>query len=57
MLTVEARVRERPPDHKGGYDLAVDTVTGTGETYEDAVAAARRLVPEGWQVLYLKVER
>lgn len=57
MHTVLARIRERPPDHKGGYDLAADTVSGTGVTYEEALSAAHRLVPEGWQVLFVTVER
>lgn len=57
VLTVRATIGEIPPDHKGGYDLATDEVSADGESYEAAMAAVRRLVPDGWRILHVTVVR
>ena len=57
MLTVTATIRERPPDHKGGYELASRVVASTAPTYEQARQECLDQMPEGWQLLFVKVKR
>lgn len=56
VLTLTMRVREIPPDHKGGYDLAVESLVEQAETYEAACRAAEARVPEGWQPIWVIVD-
>ena len=57
MLTMYATLQETPPDHRGGYTLGRDELIVEETDYDQALAAARRLVPEGWQIIALRVER
>jgi hypothetical protein len=50
-------VQEIPPDHRGGYTLGRDELVVEDLDYDQAVAAARRRVPEGWRIIALRVER
>jgi len=55
-LTLYATVQETPPDHKGGYALARDELVVEDTDYGQAREAARRRVPDGWQVIAIRVE-
>ena len=57
VLTLTAAIRECPPDHKGGYDLARKDIVVTAEDYDTALAEARSKVPEGWQMIGIMVDR
>jgi hypothetical protein len=46
-LTLYATVQEAPPDHRGGYTLGRDELIVEDVDYDQALAAARRRVPEG----------
>ena len=46
-LTLHATVQEIPPDHRGGYTLGRDELVVEDVDYDEALAAARRRVPEG----------
>ena len=52
-----ATLQETPPDHRGGYTLGRDELIVEETDYDQALAAARRLVPEGWRIIALRVER
>jgi len=56
-LTLYATVQETPPDHRGGYTLGRDELIVEGVDYDQALAAARRRVPEGWRIIAISVER
>ena len=56
-LTLYATVQEIPPDHRGGYTLGREELVVEDLDYEEAFAAARRRVPEGWRIIALRVER
>ena len=57
MLTMYATVQEAPPDHRGGYSLGRDELVVEEAEYDQALAAARRLVPAGWRIIALRVGR
>lgn len=57
MLTMYTTVQETPPDHRGGYTLGRDELVVEEADYDQALAAARRRVPEGWRIIALRVER
>lgn len=57
VLTLYATVHEIPPDHRGGYTLGRDELVVEDLDYDQAFAAARRRVPEGWRIIALRVER
>ncbi len=57
MLTRYATVQEIPPDHRGGYTLGRDELIVEDVDYDQALAAARRRVPDGWRIIALRVER
>jgi hypothetical protein len=56
-LTLYATVQETPPDHRGGYALGRDELIVADVDYDQALAAARRRVPEGWRIVAIRVER
>lgn len=56
-LTLYATVQEIPPDRRGGYTLGRDELVVEDLDYDQAFAAARRRVPEGWRIIALRVER
>jgi hypothetical protein len=56
-LTLYATVQEIPPDHRGGYTLGRDELVVEDLYYDQAFAAARRRVSEGWRIIALRVER
>ncbi len=47
-------MQQTPPDHRGGYDLAMDTVVVSGETYDDAYSAAEAKIPDGWRMISVR---
>ncbi|MFE6508098.1 hypothetical protein ACFVBP_10545 [Nocardioides sp. NPDC057764] len=54
MVVLHSKIREIPPDHRGGYDLEVREIQAEGDTYELAKAKLESLVPEkGWQMLWI----
>jgi len=56
-LTLYAIVQQIPPDHRGGYTLGRDELVVEDVDYDQALAAARRRVPDGWRIIALRVER
>ncbi|MEP7739938.1 hypothetical protein ABKW28_20025 [Nocardioides sp. 31GB23] len=50
-------MQEIPPDHRGGYTLGRDELTVQDSDYDQALAAARRRVPDGWRIIALRVVR
>ena len=56
-LTLYATVQQIPPDHRGGYTLGRDELVVEDVDYDQALAAARRRVPDGWRIIALRVER
>ncbi|MFD4328559.1 hypothetical protein ACFWQC_28280 [Nocardioides sp. NPDC058538] len=52
-MTVElkATIRQRPPDHKGGYELETAELSATADTYDQARELLEDQVPAGWQML------
>ncbi len=57
VLALYATVQEIPPDHRGGYTLGRDELTVGDSDYDQALAAARRRVHDGWRMIALRVER
>jgi hypothetical protein len=57
VLTMRARIQQVPPDHKGGHELAVDTIEASATTYEEAFADVEIRVPEGWRIAAVLVDR
>lgn len=57
MLKLYTTVQQTPPDHKGGYELAIDAIVTEGEDYDEAKAKAERTVPDGWRIISFRVER
>lgn len=57
VLTMTVRIQETPPDHKGGYGLATDTLEASAATYEDAFADVEARVPDGWRIAAVVVDR
>jgi len=57
VLSMYATVQEAPPDHRGGYNLGRDELVVEESDYDQALAAVQRLVPEGWRIIALRVER
>ncbi|WP_310964020.1 hypothetical protein [Nocardioides terrisoli] len=50
-------MQEIPPDHRGGYTLGREELTVQDSDYDQALAAARRRVPDGWRIIALRVVR
>lgn len=52
-MTVElkATIRQRPPDHRGGYELETAKISAEGNSYEQAKQLLEDEVPDGWQML------
>ena len=57
VLSMYATVEEAPPDHRGGYTLGRDELVVEESDYDRALTAVQRLVPEGWRIIALRVER
>ena len=57
VLPLYATVQEIPPDHRGGYSLGRDELVVEDVGYDQALAAARRHVGDGWRMIGLGVER
>lgn len=63
VLKLYTTVQQVPPDHRGGYELATETLTtdshatDLGEAYTEAKDAAARLLPEGWRIIAFRVDR
>lgn len=58
MIAVYLGVQEIPADfgegNRGETVPPRDEVYAEGETYHEAVAAARRQVPDGWMSIYIR---
>lgn len=52
-MTVElkATIRQRPPDHRGGYEMETAEISAEGHSYEHAKQLLEEQVPEDWQML------
>jgi hypothetical protein len=57
VLKLYTTVQQTPPDHKGGYTLAIDAIVTEAATYEEAKSEAERTVPDGWRILSFRAER
>lgn len=57
MITVTATIRETPPDHRGGHDLARDEITVEADDYDQALEQIKPAIPQGWQVIAVLVDR
>lgn len=49
--------REAPPDHRGGHELQCEDIGVTATSYDDAIGKVHARLPEGWRVLYVRVDR
>lgn len=52
-VTLRTTIRQRPPDHRGSYDLETAEISAEGDTYELALDQLRAQVPEDWQMLVI----
>lgn len=50
-VLVKATIRQRPPDHRGGYVLETADISMEADTYEEAKQLLEDQVPEGWQMI------
>lgn len=52
-MTVElkATIRQRPPDHRGGYELETAELSAEGHSYDQAKQLLEEQIPEGWQMV------
>lgn len=57
VLTMTAVFREAPPDHRGGHELQCEDIGVTATSYDDAIGKVHARLPEGWRVLYVRVDR
>ena len=57
VLTLYATVQELPPAPRGGSPLGRDELAVEDSDYDQALAAARCRVPDGWRIIALRVER
>lgn len=57
VLTITAAIRQAPPDHRGGHELALDEVSNSAVTYEEALTAIEQGLPAGWQIIHVRVDR
>ncbi|MGH3998272.1 MAG: hypothetical protein ACRDTJ_12510 [Pseudonocardiaceae bacterium] len=51
MVVLRTTIRQRPPDHRGGYELDTAELSAEGDTYEQAKQLLEDKVPDGWQML------
>lgn len=57
MPTINATIQQEPPDHRGGYNLAISEITVDRPTYDDAMTEIKSQLPEGWRILHVRVDR
>jgi hypothetical protein len=50
-------IERLPPDHRGGYQLDRDDVVVTADDYDEAMTQIRGRLPDGWRLLFVRVER
>lgn len=50
-------IQERPPDHRGGYELATSELDIEADDYDAAVGQAHDQLPAGWRILSFRVDR
>lgn len=50
-VVLSATIRQRPPDHRGGYEPDTVEISAEGDTYEQAKQRLEEQVPDGWQML------
>lgn len=56
--STRARIETVPPSHQAkATDRETRKLTATADTYEAATAQVRALVPGGWRMLFVDVER
>lgn len=56
MPTINARIQQEPPDHRGGYELAVSEIVVDAATYDDAMTEIQTRLPAGWRILFVRVD-
>lgn len=49
-----AILQEIPPDHRGGYDLAVDEISEPFDEWDATRARLDARVPDGWRMIALR---
>lgn len=52
-----AALQEKPPDHRGGYQLQREDIEVTAPSYDDAISQVDARLPAGWRVLFVRVDR
>ncbi len=57
MPTINATIQQEPPDHRGGYELAISEIEVDASTYDDAMTEIQGQLPEGWRILHVRVDR
>lgn len=50
-MVVKATIRQRPPDHRGGYELETAEISAEADSYDQAKQLLEEQVPEGWQMI------
>ena len=50
-VTLRTTIRQRPPDHRGGYELDTAEISAEADTYDQALEQLRAQVPDDWQML------
>lgn len=50
-VVLRTKIRQRPPDHRGGYELDTAEISAEGDTYDQALEKLRAQVPDDWQML------
>lgn len=52
-----AALQEGPPDHRGGHQLQREDIEVTAPSYDGALSQVHARLPEGWRVLFVRVDR
>jgi hypothetical protein len=53
-MKLTTKIRQNPPDHRGGYDLPIEDLTAEADTYEAAYAELQERTPAGWSMLFVR---
>lgn len=51
MVVLRATIRQRPPDHRGSYELETAEISAHADTYDQAKQLLEEQVPDNWQML------
>lgn len=50
-VEVKATIQQKPPDHRGGYELETAELVATADTYDQAKTLLEEQVPDGWRMI------